>query len=51
MVRKTIDNSLNQCPMINMTKMTYKVVGTYDMTQRKDNDDKHLGKGTYCGGI
>jgi hypothetical protein len=47
MVRKTIDDGLNQCP-IDMTKMTYEVVGTY-MAQRKNEDDKYLGKGTYCG--
>ena len=47
MVRKTIDDGLNQCP-IDMTKMTYEVVGTY-MAQRKDGQDKYLGKGTYCG--
>ena len=47
MVRKTRDDGMNQCP-VNMSKITYEVVGTY-MAQRKDGQDKYLGKGTYCG--
>jgi hypothetical protein len=47
MVRRSSSNAMDQCP-VDMRKITYEVVGTY-MAQRKDNEDKYLGKGTYCG--
>ena len=47
MARKTINDGLNQCPIV-MTKVAYGVVATY-MAQRKDGQDEYLGKGTYCG--
>jgi hypothetical protein len=49
MVRRNAsnDDTRQLCPVI-MEKVTYEVAATY-MTQKKDKDDRFLGKGTYCG--